>query len=118
VALGLALLSITPVSLAAQDAPPVATPGEGVDVIVNGLTNPRGFVFGDDGSLYLALAGTGGEEPIVAEATPIPFFSGQTSSIVAVAEGCTTAVIEGLPSDYWANPGWTWGIFGCRGVQR
>jgi glucose/arabinose dehydrogenase len=47
----------------AQDAPPtggtpVALPA-GVTVVASGLTNPRGFTWGADGTLYLTLAGVG-----------------------------------------------------------
>ena len=31
-----------------------------LEIIAGGLTNPRGFTWGEDGTLYVALAGTGG----------------------------------------------------------
>jgi plastocyanin len=104
--LALVTFALVPISITAQETGPEGD----VEVIANGLTNPRGFTWADDGTLYLALAGTGGEDPIVVEATPFPFYSGETSSIVTVADGCTSPVIDGLPSGYWADPGWTWGI--------
>jgi hypothetical protein len=94
----------------AQDATPAATPGTGVTVVASGLTNPRGFTWGDDGTLYLALAGTGGTEQVVVEATPMPFFPGATASIVTVANGCTTTIADGLPSVLLAEPGWVFGV--------
>jgi hypothetical protein len=95
----------------AQEASPVATPvTAGVEVVASGLTNPRGFSWGDDGTLYLALAGTGGEDQLVAEATPLPFFVGDTASIVTVADGCTSPVAEHLPSLFWVDAGWIWGV--------
>ncbi len=88
-----------------------ATPASGdVDVIVNGLTNPRGFTWGDDGTLYLALAGAGGDAPVVVDGTTYPSLVGDSASIVTVADGCTTPVIDGLPSGYWTERHWTWGI--------
>ncbi|MBA3378272.1 MAG: ScyD/ScyE family protein [Chloroflexia bacterium] len=104
------LMALAPLSSATQEATPVTPLPDGVTVVANGLTNPRGFTWTDDGTLHLALAGTGGEEQIVVEATPYPFYGGETSSIVTVADGCTSPVIDGLPSGYWSDPGWTWGI--------
>jgi plastocyanin len=101
---------LSPVAALGDDASPAAMPGTGIDVIANGLTNPRGFTWGDDGMLYLALAGAGGEDQIVVDATPYPYYAGETASIATVADGCATPVIEGLPSGYWADPQWTWGI--------
>jgi len=108
----LASLFTLPVAVASQSASPVATPtgNSAIEVVANGLTNPRGFTWGADGTLYLALAGTGGADPIELEGTPLPFFGGQTSSIVTVSDGCTTPLLEGLPSGYWSEANWTWGI--------
>src|SRR5688500_13244066 len=109
-AVGLVLVTLVSV-VTAQEASPVATPvAAGVEVVASGLTNPRGFTWGDDGTLYLALAGTGGEDQLVAEATPLPFFVGDTASIVTVADGCTSPVAEHLPSLFWADAGWIWGV--------
>jgi len=95
----------------AQDATPGPSPVTGgVEVLANGLTNPRGFTWGDDGTLYLALAGNGGEEQLSIEATPAPFFVGDSASIVTIADGCTAPVVEGLPSLHWVDAGWTWGM--------
>jgi sugar lactone lactonase YvrE len=112
----LSLLVSLPFSLApaalvlAQDATPLAMPPAGVTVIASGLTNPRGFAWGPDGTLYLALAGTGGNQQVVIQSTPMPLFEGQSASIVSVANGCTTALVDGLPSLHFADVGWTFGI--------
>jgi hypothetical protein len=107
----LVMFAALPVGFAAaQDA----TPTSGVTVIASGLTNPRGFTWGGDGTIYLALAGTGGTEPVVVEATPQPFFPGQTASIVSVADGCPSTIADGLPSVLLAEPGW---VFGATDVQ-
>lgn len=94
-------------AIAAQDASPVST-GGAIAVLAAGLDNPRGFAWGPDGTLYLALAGTGGETRIpVAEG-----FTGRiglTSSVVTVADGCTAPVVQGLVSFLWEEPGWVWG---------
>lgn len=101
---------LSPVSAIADDASPASETGSGLDVVVNGLSNPRGFTWGDDGTMYLALAGAGGEEQIVVDATPYPNYIGDTASIATVANGCATPMVDGLPSGYWADPQWTWGI--------
>jgi plastocyanin len=83
--------------------------GEGVTVIANNLTNPRGFTWGADGTMFLATGGSGGETQVEIEATPFPFFVGTTASIVTVAEGCTSPLSEGIASLYWSDANWTWG---------
>jgi len=44
------------------DATPTAA-SEGITLVASALTNPRGFTWGEDGALYVALAGTGGPRP-------------------------------------------------------
>ena len=36
----------------------------GMELVMDGLTNPRGFTWGADGTLFLAQAGTGGPNPV------------------------------------------------------
>src|SRR5688500_19208153 len=66
----------------AQEATPMASPAAaGVEVVASGLTNPRGFTWGEDGTLYLALAGTGGPDAFEAETasgTPTTYMVGVT----------------------------------------
>jgi len=91
----------------AQEASPDAT-ASGITTIASGLSNPRGFGWGPDGVLTLALAGTGGETRIA----DFPGFTvdiGLSSSIATVAEGCTTTVVKGLVSTLWEEAGWIWG---------
>lgn len=94
---------------AAQEASPATELSAGVEVVANGLTNPRGFTWDADGSLYLALAGMGGDTQPEVEGTPIPYLVGPTSSIAIVADGCTSPVAEGLGSALWTDAGWIWG---------
>lgn len=83
---------------------------EGVEVVASGLTNPRGFTWGADGTLYLALAGTGGDlEGKLDDGTPDGFFGGYTSSVASIADGCAAPVAEELPSGLWRDVGWIWG---------
>jgi hypothetical protein len=101
-----ALLAV-PVAAIAQDATPPAATGS-LSVVAGGLTNPRGFTWSDDGTLYLALAGHGGETriPVIEGYTTV---AGLTSSVVTVADGCTTPVVQGLVSTLWEEAGWVWG---------
>lgn len=94
-----------------QDATPEAAAlPDGVEVVASGLTNPRGFTWGADGTLFLALAGIGGDlEGKLDDGTPDGFFGGYTASVVSVADGCTAPVAEELPSGLWRDAGWIWG---------
>ncbi len=94
----------TPAS--AQDATPVVA---GVTTIASGLTNPRGFTWGPDGTLYLALAGTGGDVPGTIEGAEDGIYGGPTSSVVKIEDGAAVPVVEGLPSGNWTDAGWIWG---------
>jgi hypothetical protein len=87
-------------SLAAQASPqasPAAQPAE-VTVIASGLPYPRGFTWGPDGLLYVALAGDG-ESPAPTDglsAQPRP--DAPPSVIRIEADGTVTPVAHGLPS--------------------
>ena len=83
--------------------------GSGITTIASGLTNPRGFDWGPDGSLYLAQAGWGGDNEVrIVEGFSVT--NGLTSSVATVADGCATPVAFGLPSTLWVEAGWTWGV--------
>src|SRR5918997_3647517 len=101
------LLSGAPFAARAQEATPTAGAlPDGVEVVASGLTNPRGFTWGADGELFLALAGTGGPNQVIGEdGTAFPFFHGMTSSIVQIEGGCTVPVAEGIASFIWTDPG-------------
>ncbi len=101
----LSLATLTPV--AAQEESPAATES-GITTVVAGLTNPRGFAWAPDGTLYLALAGHGGDTHIA----DFPGFTvdiGLSSSIATIADGCATPVVKGLVSLLWEEAGWIWG---------
>ncbi len=117
--LALICASISPGAFAQEASPPsgtvpagtpVAMPA-GVTVVASGLTNPRGFTWGADGTLYLALAGNGGDQVgTLDDGTPDGFMGGLTASVATVADGCAVPLAENLPSAYWADAGWTWGV--------
>ncbi|HYI25369.1 MAG TPA: ScyD/ScyE family protein [Thermomicrobiales bacterium] len=102
------VVSLPSVALS-QEASPVMELAPGVEVVANGLTNPRGFTWGADGTLYLALAGAGGDTQLQVEGTPVPYMVGPTSSVATVTDGCTSPVAEGLGSALWTDAGWIWG---------
>ena len=101
------------VALAAAGIPAQAMAQEGseeggITTIAAGLTNPRGFDWAPDGSLYLAQAGWGGDNNVAI----VPGFTvdnGLTSSVGMIADGCYTAAAAGLPSALWLEAGWIWG---------
>jgi len=100
VVLGL-LLATTGLTTAQDDMPPL--PGEEV---LSGLGAVRGIAFGEDGTLYVADAGFGGETELMlgspeGEAVAA---SGLTGKIIAVApDGTVSDFLAGLPS--YALPG-------------
>src|SRR5829696_1105903 len=98
---GLAFLAGAPISVAAQDATPTAAMASNdLPVVATGLTNPRGMTWGADGTLFVALAGSGGDTPGVPEFPPPlgPFMGGPTASVVRIEASCPVAVADGLPS--------------------
>jgi hypothetical protein len=78
---------LTAVPLAAQDA--------STGVIAEGLASPRHIHFFGD-TLYVADAGSGGDEAV--DGVFGPAQRGETSSILAIADGAVTVLVEGLPS--------------------
>ena len=82
------------------DRPPIVT------TYATGLTSPRGLVFGPDGQLYVAEAGTGGTlTPTGAADCPAnvniysPYTAGYSGRVVRVkADGTKQTVADKLPS--------------------
>ncbi|MEA2584838.1 MAG: hypothetical protein QOF33_2923 [Thermomicrobiales bacterium] len=101
--LAVIVLLAVPSLTAGQSATPAASPiASNVSVVASGLTNPRGFVWGPDGALYVALAGSGGHTPATAAADVTyivgPFLGGLTGAVARIERGCPVAVALGLPS--------------------
>jgi hypothetical protein len=97
----IALLALLAAPVAAQEASPVASPTAGApSAVASGLINPRGFVWTEDGTLYVAQAGTGGEvlgTPAV-EPPLGPFHGGPSGSVVRIEAGCPILLAGDLPS--------------------
>jgi hypothetical protein len=87
----IALIALLAVPVAAQEASPVASPTTGApSAVASGLVNPRGFLWTDDGTLFVAQAGTGGTALGTPEVAPPlgPFHGGSSASIVRIDNGC------------------------------
>jgi hypothetical protein len=70
-----------------NSTPVAASPvPSGVTIVASGLSNPRGFSRAPDGTLYLALAGIGGEI-VQVEVEGFTAVGGETSSADTVADG-------------------------------
>ncbi len=110
-----ALVMLSPVGVSSQATPesgsevPETLP-DGVTVIANGLTNPQGFTWGPDGSLYLALAGSGGEAEGIWLNAPSGSFGGYTASVARIEAGCSVPIAAGLPSSVYAEADYVWGV--------
>src|SRR5687767_13959972 len=117
------LLGGIPRLAVAQDASPAALPA-GVEVVAAGLTNPRGFTWDADGTLYVALAGNGGvaTEPEAAAASPSAdgtpslaleesvLVADDSGAVVRVEDGCPVVVAAGLPSYLFVPLNWPGGV--------
>jgi sugar lactone lactonase YvrE len=110
-----AFLSLAPLAAFAQ-ATPSARSGmagplpPGVTVVASGLTNPQGFTWDEDGALYVALPGVGGDTEGVWINGPSGNFGGYTGSVARIEAGCAIPVAEGLPSSVWAEADYVWGV--------
>ncbi|MGH2534207.1 MAG: ScyD/ScyE family protein [Thermomicrobiales bacterium] len=128
----LALILFGPLFAAAQDATPDASQG-GVTVVASGLTNPRGFVWDEDGTMYLALAGTGLDTSAMPAGTGSPAAESEdagagtgspvvegvgeggttaslTAGVITIVDGCAMPVVEGWPSGGLPELGWVLGV--------
>ncbi len=97
----------TPVADAspAAEASPAALPA-GCSVYASGLANPRHLTISEDGMIYVALAGSGGDTPIYATpgagtpaATEAASMWGDSGSIAAInSDGTLSTAAGGFPS--------------------
>ena len=72
-----------------------------LEVIADGLSNPRGLNFAPDGALYVAEAGSGGAGPCIVNSNSVLVCYGPTGSITRITlrgGQSQTRVVTGLPS--------------------
>jgi hypothetical protein len=95
------LLSATPLAARAQDATPMAgAVPEGVEVVASGMANPRGFTWGADGTMFVGLAGRGGDTP---GPEGSPFYRGPTAGVAAIRDGEVSMLATGLALAVWRD---------------
>jgi len=93
----------------AQEATPAPGPmalPAGCSVVASELVNPRSVAVGDDGSIYITEAGSGGDEQIMApatEGTPAPAEvltqRGPSGQVTVISpDGAQSVLATGLPS--------------------
>lgn len=102
-----------------------AAQSDAVTVAVSGLTNPRGFTWSADSTMYIGLGGDGvvaeeavttGEGGVNAEGTPEvtgadEIFTGTlTAGVASIADGCPVTVATGFPSGGVPELGWVFGL--------
>jgi hypothetical protein len=64
---------------------------------MEGLDNPRGLTFGEDGALYVAEAGRGGSAPCTV-LRGITFCAGRTGAVTRLYKGMQQRLVTDLPS--------------------
>lgn len=82
----------------AQEATPSPVAEGPVTVAAKYLTNPRGFTWDEQGTLYVALAGTGGAEIVDLENIGGPGQTGESSVVAKVEQQVPVVVASGMPS--------------------
>ncbi len=71
-----------------------------ITTIARGLTTPGGFTWNANDVLFVALAGSGGADPVLPEA-PAPFgplTTGDTGAVAAIDDGCPVDLATGIVS--------------------
>ena len=99
--LGAVLAAITVVTILVPAPTPLQARAT-LQVVAQGLTNPRGLNFGPEGGLYVAEAGNGGTGPcIVIGGSPMPACYGTTGAVTRLSPddpASQTRIVTGLPS--------------------
>lgn len=77
---------------------PTAAQGPAIEEVATGLDSPRGVALGPDGTIYVAEAGVGGEEPCATHPELGTICFGPSGAISAIVDGSPSRIVEGLPS--------------------
>jgi hypothetical protein len=102
------LLGAAPLAVRAQDATPMAGAlPDGAEVVASGLVNPRGITWGADGTMFVGIAGSGGDTP---GPEGSPFTGGPTAGVAAIRDGEVTMLASGLASAIMRDVDWVWGV--------
>lgn len=80
------------------------------EIVATGLDNPRGLTLDPDGSLYVAEAGRGGEEPCVAGPEGHEICYGPSGAVTRISNGDQEQIATGLPSLAQTDGGRTLGL--------
>lgn len=96
-------VAVSVVLISVGGLPPVQAQGACSRLVADGLAQPRFLTVGDDGSVYVSEAGSGGTEtlPLGPNADPgqQPGTRGLTGRVTKIgADGARTVVADGLPS--------------------
>jgi hypothetical protein len=96
------VMAVSVAALLATAAPAAAATPPTLEVVAEGLDNPRGLSVGRDGAVYVAEAGRGGDDcrefPPQAGLSGTTLCFGPTGSITRVGDGEDVEVVPGLPS--------------------
>src|SRR6266511_3974748 len=112
-ALALALAALGLANLAFSTSEPGDGPGSAsLEIVAEGLFNPRGLTLGPDGALYVAEAGNGGDTAVRAGIHGFPYQIGRSSRVTRVDPDGTSSVVLGqLPSVHTPDD-----VYGATGV--
>lgn len=97
------LVAVTAVAVASFAAASPAAPGaKNYLSVATDLNNPRGIVFGPDGALYVAEAGSGGDSEPCVDGPEGKVCLGETGAVTRAEAGSQSVVADGFVS--LANP--------------